>query len=51
MRFAKVTIIDDAENGVWVTGLPAEVRVISTGQEYLSEGLNVSPVKAESQPS
>ena len=51
VRFAKVTIIDDAENGVWVTGLPAEVRVISTGQEYLSEGLNVSPVKAESQPS
>ena len=51
VRFARVDIIDAAEDGVWVTGLPDGARVISAGQEYLAEGLTVKPVDAESEPS
>ena len=44
VRFQQVTIIDDAEDGIWVTGLPTEVRVVSEGQDYLATGLKVEPV-------
>jgi len=39
--FAEVTIIDDAGEGVWVTGLPDGVPIISIGQEYIGEGAKV----------
>lgn len=50
VRFAEVTIIDSSETGVWVTGLPSEVRLITQGQDFLSEGLKVEPIEAESEP-
>lgn len=51
VRFAQVQIIDNAGDGVWVTGLPGTVKVISTGQEFLSEGIKVEPIDLESGPS
>lgn len=39
--FAEVTIIDDTSEGVWVTGLPDNVPVISIGQEFIGEGAKV----------
>ena len=51
VRFSEVTIVDNSENGVWVSGLPRKVRIISAGQEFLSEGLKVEPYDAESAPS
>ena len=51
VRFRPVTIIDTSDDGIWVTGLPTEARLITVGQEFLSDGLKVKPVDAESQPS
>ena len=51
VQFEEVTIIDSSEDGIWIKGLPTEVRLITEGQEFLSEGLKVEPIKAESSPS
>jgi len=44
VQFAPVRVIDEGAGGIWVTGLPDTARVISMGQDYLSEGVKVKPV-------
>ncbi len=39
--FAPVKVIDESPDGVWITGLPGPVRVITVGQSYVSEGQRV----------
>lgn len=46
VQFAPVRVIDEGVRGIWVTGLPDTARVISMGQDYLSEGVKVKPVPA-----
>lgn len=41
VEFYAVTIISDAREGVWVTGLPLSVDVITMGQEYVVPGQKV----------
>lgn len=43
VHFAPVTLVRDAPDGVWVTGLPDVADVIVIGQEYVSEGVQVAP--------
>jgi len=43
VRFAVTTTIDEDENGIWVTGLPDNTRIIITGQDYVSNGTKVTP--------
>lgn len=43
VRFAPVSLLRDAPNGVWVTGLPETADVIVIGQEYVTEGVEVAP--------
>ena len=40
-RFAAVSVLRDTTDGVWVTGLPETVRVITRGQEYVTDGVPV----------
>jgi multidrug efflux system membrane fusion protein len=42
--FHPVKIVDTDNNGVWITGLPDEVTLITVGQEYVSDGEAVRPV-------
>ncbi|MHA1524109.1 MAG: efflux RND transporter periplasmic adaptor subunit [Alphaproteobacteria bacterium] len=49
VRFVAVQIIDDGVEGVWVTGLPAEAKIITVGQDYVREGQKVSPTMITSQ--
>lgn len=44
VQFAPIKVIDETPEGAWVTGLPATVRLISIGQDYLAEGVEVKPV-------
>ena len=44
--FAAVEVIDESQDGAWVTGLPGRVRLVSVGQDYLAEGVQVKPVPA-----
>jgi multidrug efflux system membrane fusion protein len=41
VAFAPVTVIDEAPQGVWITGLRGPVRLITVGQSYVSEGQKV----------
>ena len=40
-KFIPINIIRDAEEGVWVTGLPDRVDVIIVGQEYVTDNSNI----------
>lgn len=44
VRFAPVTIIADGVDGIWVTGLPQTVTVITVGQEFVAPGQKVNAV-------
>lgn len=44
VRFAATKTIDEDSSGLWVTGLPETVRIITQGQDYVSVGTQVAPV-------
>jgi len=46
-EFAPVQVIRDTREGVWVSGLPDEVTVITIGQEYVVDGVPVAPTWQE----
>ena len=44
VEFIEVTIISDTIDGVWLTGLPAQVQIIVLGQENVFHSQTVEPV-------
>lgn len=46
VRFKPVALLDDGRDGVWVSGLPDEVDIITVGQDYVLDGQKVAPVRA-----
>lgn len=48
VHFARVQLVSDENEGVWVTGLPARATLITVGQEYVSEGERVEAVLEDS---
>ena len=44
VRFMPVQIISDGPDGMWVTGLPDRVDVITVGQEFVTNGERVKAV-------
>jgi multidrug efflux system membrane fusion protein len=42
--FRPVTIVEQRPDGIWVTGLPETVRVITVGHEFVRDGQTVVPV-------
>ena len=45
VQFYKVQIIDDTQQGVWLTGLPDEVELIVVGQEFVRSNQKVQSLK------
>lgn len=41
VAFAPVTVLDETPEGVWISGLSGDARVITAGQSYVSEGQKV----------
>ena len=41
VAFAKVNVIQETPQGIWVTGLKGPTRVITVGQSYVAEGQKV----------
>ena len=39
--FYPITKVKDTVDGMWVSGLPDEVILITSGQEYVSEGQKI----------
>ncbi len=50
VRFLPVSVSRDTVDGIWVTGLPATVDVIVTGQEYVVDGVRVEAVYRQPDP-
>ena len=50
VRFAEVTTIDEDNDGMWVTGLPDDTRIIIEGQDFVSVGMEVVPEENYSSP-
>ncbi len=46
-EFLPVTLLRDTVEGVWVSGLPEKVDVITVGQEYVIDGVFVEPTYSE----
>ncbi|KJS39460.1 MAG: hypothetical protein VR70_07960 [Rhodospirillaceae bacterium BRH_c57] len=44
VRFVPVQVVRDAADGMWIAGLPPQVRLITVGQEFVTEGQTVEPV-------
>lgn len=44
VKFTLIKLIGDADDGVWVVGLPEVVRLITVGQEYVANGAVVDVV-------
>jgi multidrug efflux system membrane fusion protein len=42
VTFAEVEILRDSVEGIWVSGLPAKANVITSGQEYVIDGVQVA---------
>lgn len=45
VEFHDVEMVSDTEDGIWLTGLPDEVRIITVGQEFVAVGQKVDPVE------
>ena len=45
--FAPVGVVRDAVDGIWVTGLPETAEVIVVGQEFVTDGVAVTPTFRE----
>ena len=46
-EFMPVTLLRDTAEGVWVADLPNEVDIITVGQEFVTEGVHVTPTYEE----
>ena len=47
VQFMPVTLIRDTMQGVWVSGLPPQSNVIVVGQEFVTDGVHVTPTFTE----
>lgn len=45
VHFTPVTVIEETREGIWIAGLPQQVRIITVGQVYVHEGQKVDPAK------
>lgn len=50
VEFYPVTIVSDSREGVWVTGLPPKVDVITVGQEFVQAGQTVNATNVTGTP-
>lgn len=50
VKFYTVNIVSDSRQGVWVTGLPAKVDIITVGQEYVVPGQKVNATNEAETP-
>lgn len=47
VRFVPITVVADAADGIWITGLPDSAIIITVGHDYVADGQTVDPVLVE----
>lgn len=45
VEFHSVKVVSDTKDGMWLSGLPTKIVVISVGQDFVSVGQTVDPVE------
>ena len=40
-QFIEITILEDSEEGLWVTNIPEDVEIIIQGQGFVEDGQEV----------
>ncbi|MDX1736729.1 MAG: efflux RND transporter periplasmic adaptor subunit, partial [Alphaproteobacteria bacterium] len=50
VRFNVVKVIEDTENGVWVSGLSDKAKIIAVGQEFVTDGTAVNATQIDQTP-
>jgi multidrug efflux system membrane fusion protein len=50
VKFIPVQVISDGPDGMWVSGLPDKVTVITVGQQFVSDGEQVETVPDTAKP-
>ncbi len=50
VEFHYVAVVRETADGVWVTGLPAEIDLITVGQELVSDGDQVQAINMDEKP-
>jgi multidrug efflux system membrane fusion protein len=43
VKFMPVEILRDTQDGIWVAGLPETIDIITVGQEYVKDGVAITP--------
>lgn len=46
VAFLPIELVDDTPEGLWITGLPDKVTLITVGQDYVNEGQKVEAIPA-----
>ena len=50
VEFKKIKILEDSMEGIWITGLPKNTRIITVGQEYVFQGQTVNVKEISKSP-
>ena len=50
VEFKKIEILEDSMEGIWITGLPKNTRIITVGQEYVFQGQTVNVKEISASP-
>ena len=50
VEFKKIDILEDSIEGIWITGLPKNTRIITVGQEYVFQGQTVNVKEISASP-
>ncbi len=45
--FLPITLLKDTPDYLWVSGLPDNIRLITVGQEFVTQGQTVKPIAAD----
>jgi len=50
VEFKKIEILEDSMEGIWISGLPRNIRIITIGQEYVFQGQIVNVKEISESP-
>ena len=50
VEFKEIEILEDSMEGIWITGLPKNTRIITIGQEYVFQGQTVNVKEISKSP-
>ena len=50
VEFKKIEILEDSMDGIWISGLPKNIRIITIGQEYVFQGQIVNVKEISESP-